>query len=74
MAPVTVTGQCELTNRKVTTTEKKDIFFIKMESVKHDYGYFSDLIDMAMSGKTSLRAPSQKDIDMAQKSLDENEV
>ena len=26
MAPVTVTGQCELTNRKVTTTEKKDIF------------------------------------------------
>lgn len=32
MAPVTVTGQCELTNRKVTTTEKKDILTTRIRA------------------------------------------
>lgn len=61
-------------NKLLTENEKERIGISMQSDISYDYRYFSQMIEDIMSGKSSLRVPSQKDIDMAQKSLDENGV
>lgn len=78
-------GQRELVEWKSYTTfrgeqgelsdeDKEQLLFTKQGSIVMDHHYFSQMIEDMMSGKSSLRVPSQKDIELAQKRLDEEEI
>lgn len=61
-------------NRNLSEEDKEKIVTIALIHAKSEYEYFIELIEDIMAGKTSLKVPSQKDIEMAQKSLDESGV
>ena len=58
----------------ISEEKKEKLFITKQRLVGSDYRYFSQMIDDIMAGKSSLRVPSQKDIELAQKRLDEEEI
>ena len=62
------------TQGQLSEKGKERLLFSKQGSVVLDYNYFSQMTEDIMAGKSSLKVPSQKDIEMAQKSLDESGV